>query len=607
MSIQILLEDRINQLFIDNPELNSISANKFEIAVGFFCNLKHLHGIDHDDVLDGILGSGGDEGIDLCFSFCNGIPIKDSDHPINKDSIIKLKFFQVKKENGFSVDGFRKFKEGIQEIFDLTITEDGLRGLGANSDFIENAMLIRSIIRKANVNRAKISCEIFYVTNSLKKEIPAKIDNLLDNLKSTLSQFRIQLSHNFFNAQDLLDLTDLSHEKIEISFISQPLEVKDRNIAVSGYAGFIEGKKLIESLLDENKAFRSHLTEGNVRFFLGEDTKINSSIIETANDNKKSETFWAMNNGLTIIGDSISPLSSSDYSIENPQIVNGCQTVHCLYDAYKKQDNSLPESLKVFVKVVNTDNLDIQTDIISATNSQNQVKSASLKANDNIQRNIEQHLLKFGIKYERRENFYKRQGHSGNKVISLLKLGQIMHSVINKESVSALNDASTIFDSEQKYKSIFNDLSDYDIYKFSCLLYQKVWNLKNSDLRTNDYSPEIKSIISKSGFPILHLMSSIILSKSSFVENGVETFEPLTASIDLSNSSKSSPFQKRKKSAFAHLEDDSKMKDFYELSKKSLLISLENYSKDTKKEKISAFKYRKLDKDYLIPELLNHL
>ena len=102
-------------------------------------------------------------------------------------------------------------------------------------------------------------------------------------------------------------------------------------------------------------------------------------------------------------------------------------TIHCLYLAYSNEaKNSLPETLKVFVKLVKTENPDTPTDIISATNSQNPVKSASLKANDHIQRNIEKHLLEAGILYERRDNFYKRQGFTGNKVVGLLKMAQIL-------------------------------------------------------------------------------------------------------------------------------------------------------------------------------------
>src|SRR5690606_31603719 len=114
MSLRILLDDQIDKLFEDNPELASVNKNKFEIAVSAFSNLQYLYGIEFDDLIDGIMGEGGDEGIDHCYIFCNGVLVKDENHPINKESHIKVKFFQTKKENGFSTNGFKNLKEGIE-------------------------------------------------------------------------------------------------------------------------------------------------------------------------------------------------------------------------------------------------------------------------------------------------------------------------------------------------------------------------------------------------------------------------------------------------------------------------------------------------------------
>ncbi|MCB9044030.1 MAG: AIPR family protein [Chitinophagales bacterium] len=279
--------------------------------------------------------------------------------------------------------------------------------------------------------------------------------------------------------------------------------------------------------------------------FLGEDKKINSSIIESAKDPLKAQNFWAMNNGLTIIGDSIDPLGNNEYSIVNPQIVNGCQTVHCLYYAYD-EISTLPETLKVFVKLVNTENLEVQTDIISATNSQNPVKSASLKANDHIQRNIEKYLKEVGIYYERRENYYKRQGFTGNKVIGLLKMAQIIQTVVNKESVVAINDTTTLFESQGKYDSIFHDGADYDIYKFSSVLYQKIWTIKNSDIRQNTYTDEKRSLISKGGFVFLHIMSSLMMSRAIYKSGTTDLISEQTAKIDINVPMRKNEFTKER-------------------------------------------------------------
>ncbi|RGP53273.1 hypothetical protein ASB58_15460 [Pseudomonas abyssi] len=509
---------------------------------------------------------------------------------------------QSKKEAGFSTDGFRKCKEGIEEIFDLEIDVHTLSKIGANSDFIEKADLIRKIYRKAALAKAKFSCEIFYATIASDLNVPQKINHLVTELKD--NKLKIPMDVTFLGAQELLTLTELHEENIEVNFISQPLEIKERDVVTSGYSGFVSGNDLVECLIDENGIFKSHLTEGNVRYFLGEDTQINSSIIETAKSSSKSEIFWAMNNGLTIIGESVVPLGSNQYSVTNPQIVNGCQTIHCLYDAYKELE-TLPKPLKVFVKIVNSGDLEVQTDIISATNSQNPVKTASLKANDNIQRNIEKHLIKSGMYYERRENYYKRQGYTGNKVVGLLKMAQIVNTVVNKEAIISLNDTVSLFSTEAKYKTIFCDSADFDIYRFSVSLYQKVWSLKNSDLRTNVYDEQSKSLISKGGLLFLHAISSLILSQATYGKEGFRT--SLTGSIDISLPARKNEFVKRKESAFKILDDDGELKALYDKSRKIIFDAIDSYATTTGKEKASVFKYRAFDREYLKPALVSSI
>lgn len=604
MSLRILLDDQIDKLFEDNPELNTVNKNKFEIAVSAFANLQYLYGIEFDDLIDGIMGEGGDEGIDHCYIFCNGILVKDENFPINKESHIKVKFFQTKKESGFSTNGFKNLKEGIEEIFNLELELSKLKKIGANQDILDTADLIRKIFRKSSRERAKFTCEVYYVTASSEINISEKVLYLQEELKQ--NNLKIPFEFDYWGAQKLLDLTERVDESIELKFSSQPLEIKERGIEISGFTGFVNGNDLISSLIDDNDDFKSHLTEGNVRFFLGEDKVINSSIIESAQDPEKAQNFWAMNNGLTIIGDSIEPLGNNEYSIVNPQIVNGCQTVHCLYYAFE-EIKKLPESLKVFVKLVNTENLEVQTDIISATNSQNPVKSASLKANDKIQRNIEKFLKEVGIYYERRENYYKRQGYTGNKVVGLLKMAQIIHTVVNKESVVAINDTSTLFESQLKYDSIFHDGADYDIYKFASILYQKIWTIKNSDIRGNTYSEEERSLISKGGFIFLHSMSSLMLSRAVFKNGDKSITSEQTSIIELNVPARKNEFTKRKEWLLLNLENESFIDKIYNESKHIFFRAADEYSTKTGKEKISLFKNRSFDREYLIPEIKNNL
>jgi|JI10StandDraft_1071094.scaffolds.fasta_scaffold217011_1 hypothetical protein len=606
MSVKILLDDQIEKLFHDNPELLEIKKNKFEIASAAFVNVKYLNGLEIDDLIDGLMGDGGDEGIDIGHIFCNGNLVKDENHPITRDSSVKVKFFQVKKEDSFSTEGFRKLKEGIEEIFNLELDLEKFQVIGANKEILEFAELIRKIFRKSQLERAKFSCEVYYITAAPEINISEKIKFHIEGLKN--NPLKINFEFEFLGAQKLLDLTKNNDEKIEIKFDSQPLDISEKNVDTRGFAGFVNGNELMAALIDNEGNFKSHLTEGNVRFFLGEDKKINSSIIDTALEVSKAANFWAMNNGLTIIGDSIAPLDAKGYSVENPQIVNGCQTVHCLYHAFSRDSkNKLPETLKVFVKLVKTSNPDTQTDIISATNSQNPVKSASLKANDNIQRNIETHLKQAGIYYERRDNFYKRKGLTGNKVIGLLKMAQIIHTVVNKEAIVAVNDTTTLFDTEIKYNSIFNDRADFDIYLFSTILFQKIWTLKNSDIRTNEYQSQDRDLISKGGFTYLHILSSLMFSSAEFQEGQHVAKKILTSNIVIETPVRKNEFSKRKSWLFEKLKDDNFLNENYKIAKEILSEAATKYAASTGKTITSLFKNRNFDKDYLRPAIETYL
>lgn len=601
MSLKLLINDQINRLFKENPELEIVNKDKFEIAVANFVNLKYLNGISTDDLIDGITGAGGDEGIDLCYIFCNSIPVTNENHPIKADSTIKVKFFQVKYEDSFAVKAFNDIKEGIEEIFNLELDLKKLKHIGANTAIIEKADLIRQIFRRTQIERATFLCEVFYVTVSPDHNIPTKVKFYEEEMvKNPLS---IPFRFHYLNGQNLLDLNKKIEEKLDIKFNLQYLEAFEKGVDTKGFAGFVKANDLMASLIDEEGNFKSHLTEGNVRFFLGEDKKINQSIINSARDKTKAVIFWAMNNGITILGDSILPIGSQTYSITNPQIVNGCQTVHCLNLVYKEQNSQLTEGLKVFVKLVQTDNVNTQTDIISATNSQNSVKSASLKANDDIQKNLEIHLKKYGIYYERRENYYKRQNYTGNKVIGLLKMAQIIHTVVNKEANVAINDTATLFDTSAKYNMIFHEKADYELYYFSVRLYQHIWKLKNSDLRNNEYEPDERELISKGGFIFLHIISSLLFSEAEFLELGHKVKRKITGKISIKVPARKNEFAKRKGWLLKAINDENILEREYHEAKKIFNLAATSYSDTLKKNKLSLFKNRHFDEQFLIPAI----
>ncbi|MCX5782338.1 MAG: hypothetical protein NT145_06500 [Elusimicrobia bacterium] len=61
--MQVLSNDKISKIIKDNLGIEKSGKNKFEFAVANILNIKYLAGIDFEDMIDGMTGSGGEEGI----------------------------------------------------------------------------------------------------------------------------------------------------------------------------------------------------------------------------------------------------------------------------------------------------------------------------------------------------------------------------------------------------------------------------------------------------------------------------------------------------------------------------------------------------------------
>lgn len=583
MSVSVLLDDRIDEIFKENKSLEELKCDRFNLAIAHLCNQKILNEINFDELMDGIVDGSGDRAMDMIYIYDHNSALNDKDdYVVKKNSEINIKIFQNKATKSFGDTEFLKVKRGVEELFKLDLD---LNNVSANHKIKEKAKFIRNIVREAAKKGCPISCDIFYCTKSSEECQNKTIDQYNKELKEYFKKLSITNQCHFWGAQELLKLSKEQNEEVELTFLSTPITTQDKGVDTYGYSGFVNGNSLIEALLDENENFRDYLTEGNVRFFLGEKKEINADIISTAKDTIQANYFWAMNNGLTIIADEINSFGN-EYRITNPKIVNGCQTIHCLYNAYSHSNNRLPNNLKVFVKIIYAENETIQSQIIKATNSQNAIKTTDYKANDDIQKNIEDVLLKEEIFYERRRNYYKRKGKTGTNLISIELMVQILHTIKSKKSIEAINDLSKIVNSH--YDDLFSTQYDYDFYKYATKLYTKVWTFKNSYMRnlsTNEEADK-RRILGRSLFPLVSIMSSLIINEKTF------------KNIDLI--SNNNTFKKNKARTLKRLDNNDKMQDYFNQSVTIFLSAVQIFSDNNlDKNKIDLFKDRKFDELYI--------
>ena len=213
----------------------------------------------------------------------------------------------------------------------------------------------------------------------------------------------------------------------------------------------------------QNKYHHNQLYAENIRLYLGERGNVNKDIIATITS---SESLWFpyMNNGISIICDSLAIGNTNaakhvqTFTLENMQIINGCQTVNALYSAKygeNTRDNFRPANVMVRIYEINPSQTDFKMNIIKATNNQNSVKSYSLMANDPIQIRIAEVLKKFNIIYDRKGEGKNIQGNQ--MIISMVNVALAYRAVylFMARSLRSGLGKSRVFQ-KTEYDKIFN-------------------------------------------------------------------------------------------------------------------------------------------------------
>jgi hypothetical protein len=178
--------------------------------------------------------------------------------------------------------------------------------------------------------------------------------------------------------------------------------------------------------------------------YLGEQNDINRRIYDTA-ISEDAGLFWYYNNGITIVceGFSYQPgFRNPQMTLKSPQVVNGGQTSHALFEASKVDFDAL-QRVRLLVRIIETKDKSLYAKVAEATNSQTPIRSRDLRSNDPVLVRLESSLESRGWYFDR-----KRDQHSDRpeiERIDALKLGQMWLSYIRSEPDKAKTASDKIF------------------------------------------------------------------------------------------------------------------------------------------------------------------
>ncbi len=277
-----------------------------------------------------------------------------------------------------------------------------------------------------------------------------------------------------------------------------------------GLIGTVRGDEIVRLITDPNfpQEVDDTLFEDNIRLYLGEENDINRKIITTALSDKNTQ-FWYLNNGITIVCDRLDyqPRSANPkVRMINPQIVNGGQTSHALFEA-ARSDLSRIYDVKLLLRVIETADRDFTNRIAEATNSQTPIRSRDIRSNDSIQIRVENALLGHGYFYERKNDQHINQ--PAETRIDAVKLGQIILAYVLREPDRAKTASNRIFGEyygwvfDEAILSAENIVAMWRIYKMVDNDRRRALAALNSKLkRTYDESWIIEGV-----FHILYMLS----------------------------------------------------------------------------------------------------
>lgn len=433
------------------------------------------HDLSYDDVKYGIVGEGGDGGIDSIFTFLNGELVKE-DTPINinqKKNVIELELIQSKTSASFKEDAITKFRETAEDLFNLANNPNDFTQR-YNQDLIDRVIIFRKVYEALAASFPALTINYYYATQG--DQVHPNVDGKVAKLNEEISNLfgGASFGFEFVGAKKLLELTR------NIPSTSRKLEVAESPISTESgsYVCLVTLSKYFEFISDAGSISRS-IFESNVRDYQGS-VVVNTGIKSTLS-NKDSDNFWYLNNGVTIITPK-AVSAGKQLTIEDPQIVNGLQTSHEIYRYFSELEKSVTDTRAILVRVICEKNEEARDRIIRATNSQTAIPPASLRSSDEVHRNIEDFLKANGFYYDRKKNFYKNQGMPVAKIISIPYMAQSMMAITLLKPDSARARPSTLINSEKEYKKLFSLDTPIDVYLKTVQIMKKVENYLKPDI-----------------------------------------------------------------------------------------------------------------------------
>lgn len=456
---QLLLKECIKQEF-EESTLYSNESDFFE----FFAASQVLKNYNlSDDEIDNCLTGGGlDGGCDGLFVFLNSdlLNVDQIDNlSASRGSLLNLTVIQAKNTLSFDENTIMKWKTVSENLLSLSNDPNDFVGR-YNESTIDGFKLFRYAVTKLIRQQIKISINYCYVTlaSELHPNVSQQAEELKNNVKTIYPSATVNVE--FIGADKLMEKYNTDSEvNINITLSDNPIALgrNDEYVALVNIAEYYKFITLEDGML------RKGFFESNVRDYQGKNS-VNTCIQNTLSQ-KTDEDFWWLNNGVTVLTTKITPITSRELVLENPEIVNGLQTSTEIFNYFYENPVLLnDEDRNILIRIITPKSEVSRDNIIFATNNQTNIPKASLRVTDAIHLQIEMYFKSRGLYYDRRKNYYKNQKKKSTEIVGVSFLAQCLITLVLRKPDFARARPSTLLDDEKTYNELYGGNHQLEAY-----------------------------------------------------------------------------------------------------------------------------------------------
>ncbi len=414
--------------------------------------------------------------------------------------------FQCKNSKSLKQNELDKFRNDVKDIF-----VNGL--IKPNTDDIKDKIEEHKNLTKLGY---VVEVKMYFIYNGENNDPENSSNSEMVSLYNKQNDnFEIWDSESLY--RKINDLVKAQNKRENIEFTFKPVKsnvVFSDNQALYSYSinnvsavnfriPALDLCELIDLEIERNKT-HDFLFSENIRGFLGLRSKANQKMKKTLDNPNESFYFPFLNNGITIISETLTLPNGPQqglYNIptKNPVIVNGLQTTRVIYSKYKEDLNSL-QNVFINVRLYQTNDNTLIEKITDATNTQTPInfkdKISNKSFNDFTKELFENNEISYLTK--RGETFNTLSFNESVQSETVLKFWYASFyekPEIAKNSISkVLEDIYDATNSENILKDLFNDDKNSPIYKqllISYKIYRKVveqrkLNVKDEFIKYSD-------------------------------------------------------------------------------------------------------------------------